>query len=249
MLIRRISRHLAEQNWVAVGLDLLIVIVGIFLGLQVDAWNDRRLDRQLEAQTLERLRTEFIMICEEARDARRYHEEVAASVDVITASMAAGAFSPADRADVLAGLQEGLNFSTGARRSGTYVDLVSGGRIALLTDGELRANLNKYDELYEKADSLFANFWQAQRVHELAFLRHAGYASPRARAGDAILPAKVIDFNAAAALADPGFRLSAERVAEYQLYFSYWHSLMEAEAKKVLELLEVDPGNCLEDTD
>ena len=247
--MRRITKHFSEQNWVAVILDLLIVIVGIFLGLQVDAWNDRRLDRQLEADTLERLRAEFVTICEEASDANRYHLGVAASVDVITASMAAGNVAPDDRDDVLAGLQEGLNFNTGARRSGTYVDLVSGGRIGLLTDAELRSSLTKYDELYAKADSLFQNFWRAQRVHELNFLRHAGYESPRARAGEVTLPAKVIDFDAAAALADPAFRLSAERVAEYQIYFSYWHFLMAAEAKNVLVLLGVDPGECVADSD
>ena len=44
MLFRRISAHLKRQDWFAVGLDLLIVVVGIYIGLQVDAWNSTRHD-------------------------------------------------------------------------------------------------------------------------------------------------------------------------------------------------------------
>lgn len=46
MLIRRFSKHLKEQNWLAVGLDFLVVVLGIFVGLQVADWNQARLDRQ-----------------------------------------------------------------------------------------------------------------------------------------------------------------------------------------------------------
>jgi len=34
--------HLKEQNWIAVGLDVLVVITGIFLGFQVNTWNESR---------------------------------------------------------------------------------------------------------------------------------------------------------------------------------------------------------------
>lgn len=42
MLFRRISQHIKDQNWTAVGLDSLIVIVGVFLGLQAQDWNQSR---------------------------------------------------------------------------------------------------------------------------------------------------------------------------------------------------------------
>ena len=46
MLVRRFSQHLKAQNWFAVGLDFLVVVLGIFIGLQVADWNQARLDRQ-----------------------------------------------------------------------------------------------------------------------------------------------------------------------------------------------------------
>ena len=38
MFLRRIAAHLKTQNWTAVGLDLLIVVIGVFIGTQVSNW-------------------------------------------------------------------------------------------------------------------------------------------------------------------------------------------------------------------
>lgn len=43
MKLRRLTLNVKEQNWLAVVLDFLIVILGVFLGLQVNNWNDERI--------------------------------------------------------------------------------------------------------------------------------------------------------------------------------------------------------------
>jgi len=50
MLVRRISIHVKEQNWFAVWLDVAIVFVGVFIGLQADNWNETRITKA-EAKT------------------------------------------------------------------------------------------------------------------------------------------------------------------------------------------------------
>ena len=50
MLVRRISAHFNEQNWFAVGLEIAIVFVGVFIGLQADTWNETRIGKS-EAKT------------------------------------------------------------------------------------------------------------------------------------------------------------------------------------------------------
>ncbi len=47
MLLRRITEHVKAQNWTAVALDFVIVVVGVFIGIQVANWNDTRADREL----------------------------------------------------------------------------------------------------------------------------------------------------------------------------------------------------------
>ena len=39
MILRKLAAAMKEQNWVTVVLEILIVVVGIFVGLQVDGWN------------------------------------------------------------------------------------------------------------------------------------------------------------------------------------------------------------------
>ena len=42
MLLRRLSEHLRAQNWTATWLELAIVVLGIFLGLQASQWYEGR---------------------------------------------------------------------------------------------------------------------------------------------------------------------------------------------------------------
>ena len=42
MLLRRITEHVKAQNWFAVALDFLIVVTGVFIGIQVSNWNEAR---------------------------------------------------------------------------------------------------------------------------------------------------------------------------------------------------------------
>ena len=56
MFLRRIVQSLKTQNWTAIGLELLIVIIGVFIGTQVSNWNQDRNDRRETAQLLRELK-------------------------------------------------------------------------------------------------------------------------------------------------------------------------------------------------
>ena len=58
MLLRRITQHVKDQNWFAVGIDFLIVVIGVFIGIQVANWNTARSDARAERMLLERLHEE-----------------------------------------------------------------------------------------------------------------------------------------------------------------------------------------------
>lgn len=59
MLLRRLTRHVKDQNWFAVGLDFVIVVVGVFIGIQVANWNEARTEFQKETDALVELRSEL----------------------------------------------------------------------------------------------------------------------------------------------------------------------------------------------
>ncbi|WP_411818416.1 DUF6090 family protein [Hyphococcus sp. DH-69] len=59
MLLRRITEHVKAQNWTAVALDFVIVVVGVFIGIQVSNWNAARVDHVREARYLNNLAVEI----------------------------------------------------------------------------------------------------------------------------------------------------------------------------------------------
>ena len=55
MILRRLAESIREQNWFTVLLEVLIVVIGIFVGLQVDDWNRARIEQDEESEYLARL--------------------------------------------------------------------------------------------------------------------------------------------------------------------------------------------------
>lgn len=58
MILRRMIEHVKAQNWTAVALDFVIVVVGVFMGIQLGNWNEARADRADERQLITRLHDE-----------------------------------------------------------------------------------------------------------------------------------------------------------------------------------------------
>ena len=59
MLLRRVIEHVKAQNWFAVCLDFIIVVIGVFLGIQIGNWNEDRIFENRERQLLVELRAEI----------------------------------------------------------------------------------------------------------------------------------------------------------------------------------------------
>lgn len=51
-IFKRLAAHLRGQDWTAAGIELVIVVLGIFLGFQVTAWNEERKDRAREVSLM-----------------------------------------------------------------------------------------------------------------------------------------------------------------------------------------------------
>ena len=79
MLLRRINEYLKTQNWTAILLEFVIVVIGVFVGLQAQEWSVEREDRQ----RLERIVT---ALKADMADARRvesgFQEDIRAGLAV-----------------------------------------------------------------------------------------------------------------------------------------------------------------------
>jgi hypothetical protein len=52
MILNRLARRLKEENWVAIAIEFLILVLGVWLGLQAQAWSNARSDQARERQLL-----------------------------------------------------------------------------------------------------------------------------------------------------------------------------------------------------
>ena len=59
MIFRRVAANLRAQNWTAIAIEILIVIIGVFIGTQVSNWNEQRLERAATRRMLAQLGPEL----------------------------------------------------------------------------------------------------------------------------------------------------------------------------------------------
>jgi len=64
MILRRLGKAVRTQDWSTIVVEVLIVVIGVFLGIEVANWNDDRRDRDAERVILERLSTEVRSLIE-----------------------------------------------------------------------------------------------------------------------------------------------------------------------------------------
>jgi hypothetical protein len=48
----RVAEHVRTQNWTAIGIDFVIVVLGVFVGIQVANWNEAIADRRIAERYL-----------------------------------------------------------------------------------------------------------------------------------------------------------------------------------------------------
>jgi hypothetical protein len=66
MILRSIGRSVRDHDWLAVGIEIAIVVIGVFIGIQVSNWNEDRIERRREAVLLRELRDEAMRNAEAA---------------------------------------------------------------------------------------------------------------------------------------------------------------------------------------
>ncbi len=136
MILRRFSEALKQQNWAAIAIEFVLLVLGVFLGIQVANWNeDRATDRRAEVFT-ERLRGDL------REEAWGYEMQVGYYGDVGANGKRAldalvGRASMTDDALLIAAYRA-TQYNGNIRRRATYDELTSRGEIGLVTDATVR---------------------------------------------------------------------------------------------------------------
>ena len=79
MILRSVTKHVRDQNWFAVGIDFLIVVIGVFIGIQVANWNDLQQERIRAEDYTGRLKSDLRAELEYAQALIDYYETTLAA--------------------------------------------------------------------------------------------------------------------------------------------------------------------------
>jgi hypothetical protein len=129
MLLRRVIEHVRNQQWVAIGIDLVIVVLGVFIGIQVANWNEERADERLGQAYAARLAADLKQDLASRRSLVAYFGAVLESVERADALLADPQSDPQDLV-VAAYRASEINFTPPSRA--TWDEIVSSGDTGLL---------------------------------------------------------------------------------------------------------------------
>lgn len=155
MILRRVTKHVQDQNWFAVGIDFLIVVTGVFIGIQVANWNGERVARSDEAGYLARLAADL------RQDIGTFdffleiylikQETILALREGPLDSVIAG-----DLKDAALRLEYSLYKAIPAQRRATFDELVGSGNLRLVRNEGFRAELSDYHAHYDRLSAILA---------------------------------------------------------------------------------------------
>lgn len=149
MILRRFIDAFRRQDWFTVTVETLIVVLGVFLGLQVNNWNESEKARADERVFLQRLHDDVIEA--EARSAR-LRERRFAQRDGIVEGMAV-LFGQRDRRNLTdlecVYIAFSHDYVLTAPEIPSFNELLSSGRLDIIRDRQLVSDLANFRQALE----------------------------------------------------------------------------------------------------
>jgi len=136
MVLIRFTRSIRNQDWFAVAVELLVLIIGVFLGLQVNNWNEARLEDRQSAEYTERLLADLRVEAWNYDSMVTYLGEVLSNADRALEVLEGS--SVVSNEQLLIYAYRATQYTDGVRRRATFDELTSTGNIGLIRDPFLR---------------------------------------------------------------------------------------------------------------
>jgi hypothetical protein len=137
MILRRLSQSLKDQNWTAITVEFVLLVLGVFLGIQAANWNEARLTREKSGVFTARLKDDLRLEGWRYRFLLAYYSDVRDATEAAADALSGKA--PLSNRDFLVNAYRATQYKQGANRRATYDELISTGNIGLIEDRRLLA--------------------------------------------------------------------------------------------------------------
>lgn len=144
MLLRRVMEHVRRQEWTAVAIDFVIVVVGVFIGIQAANWNEARADQARARSYLQRIHSDIAADITRYENRMRFWRAVSDYGRTGLAYADSGRAADATQWELLLAYFQASQVAEFWTISTTYDELKSAGELHLIADLDLRNALSHY---------------------------------------------------------------------------------------------------------
>ncbi len=158
MIIQKLASAIRRQDWFQVVIEVLIVIVGIYLGLQVTDWTNEREERFQERAFLERLHNDVIPMQSSLSNYKEAYDfffnKTKEAADILTTDKDYRALTE----EHCRGIEISHIYTYVTTQLPSVTELISSGQFSLIKNQDLRIALGNYTMSMDEDEMLNRGF-------------------------------------------------------------------------------------------
>ncbi|MFK8032416.1 MAG: DUF6090 family protein [Gammaproteobacteria bacterium] len=163
---------MTDQNWFAVFIDFLIVVVGILIAFQITKWNEARQESLQAKHTLDRLEQDFTRQLAQIDRGIRRHKQYFEATGRLVEGIRQGTL---DEEKLIVDVEAAGSATFALGHPTAFQELVSSGKTYLVEDETLRNSLYEYND--------YVSFFREE---------YSLFTGPIVEANKELLPAKTL---------------------------------------------------------
>lgn len=163
-MLRRMTQALRRQDWTTIAVEFVLLVAGVFVGIQVANWNEERRDRLTEIEYLDRLRQEIASMLPQVRATKATLAERLGQIKELGTFLTSGEGRDVmdDRHCVAAGRSH--IYASTIYYPPTIKELIATGRILLIRNAGVRTAIMSFEQSYADLSQLRTDIQIDRRV-------------------------------------------------------------------------------------
>lgn len=240
MILQRLAISIRQQDWFTVAVETLIVVFGVFIGLQVNTWNADREARNGERRYLERLREDVAGSIEQNEWRLSFMERQDRYSTLALEQLESCTLPPEDRDAFASALYHVGKSLPPVLARGVINELNATGNFQIIQNEQLREEITKATETIETSDLIFSTTLMRGTPHVVYVESQLEYRISGARSGADDIVWGDIRFDLETLCGDQRFRsaLSLSRAYVNDMTFSVTQALEQQ--RILLAMIDVE---------
>ncbi|MBL38910.1 MAG: hypothetical protein CMP07_10930 [Xanthomonadales bacterium] len=144
MILRRLTEALRRQDWSTVAVEIMIVVLGVFIGIQVSNWNEARVDEGRARAYLERVGQDLDADLATLADRKGFWDQVSRYGETGLRYAQTGTAHDTSHWNVLLAYFQASQVAEFITTQATYDELRSAGDLELISNLDIRNALARY---------------------------------------------------------------------------------------------------------